>query len=69
MQFLIQKSEIHKSDTNEVTRGIVYADLKVFLAPFSGEMVDITLNTNHVSHIHKKKPFFFKFEVNFVSLV
>ena len=49
-------------------RFIVFVDLKkVFLPPFSGEMVGITLNSNHV--IHRKNPLCAKFGSTFVSLV
>ena len=60
---------LHIGDINEVTRFIVFADLKVFLPYFSGEMVGITLNSNQVFQIHIKKSLCAKFEVTFVSLV
>ena len=55
---------------NEVTWFIVSVDLKkVFLPLFSGEMVGITLNSNHVLQIHRKKPLCAKFEVTFTILI
>ena len=42
---------------------------KVFLPLLSGEMAGITLNSNHVLQIHRKKPLSAKFEVTFVSLI
>ena len=70
--YWIEVSEItlHMGDTNEVTKFIVSADLeKVFLPLFPGEMVCITLNSNHVLQIEGKKLLCAKFEVTFVSLI
>ena len=54
---------------NEVT-WFVSVDLKkVFLPLFSGEMVGITLNSNHVLQTHRKKPLCAKFEVTFKILI
>ena len=57
---------LHTGDTNEATKFVVSADLKVFLPLFSDKMVCITLTSIQV---HRKKSLCAKFDVTFVSLV
>ena len=64
------KVTLHESDTNEVTRFSVSEDLeKVFLPLFWSEMIAITLNSNHMLQIIRKKPFCAKFELTFICII